>query len=122
MSDPVASPSLTRDQAVLIASRLFACYLLLWALSDLIDLPREVLSLAHEMLGPEGFGFTLRSALHVSYYVRMSILYLAAHTLRIALWLVAFGWFYRCGPRIRNFFAAEDQSLIASDDTPLPQR
>jgi hypothetical protein len=42
------------------------------------------------------------------------MMYLLANILRIALWLLAAGWFYRCGPRIRNFFAAAPTMTLAT--------
>jgi hypothetical protein len=106
MPDPNASPSITREQAILIASRLFACYLLFWVFSDIIALPREILTISHELQGPSSLGFSTLSAFKASYYARTYILGLAANILQIALWFVAAGWFYRCGPRIRSLFAA----------------
>ena len=109
MSDPAAqdgSLPLTREQAVLIVSRAITCYLLFWAVSDIIGLPHEILTVTHELLGPSSLGFSTLSAFKASYYTRYYILNLAANVLSIALLLTAAGWFYRCGPRIRNFFAA----------------
>jgi hypothetical protein len=101
MPDPNTFPNITREQAILIASRLVAAYLLLWVLDDLTLLPREILSVVHD-LGP-GSAWTATGA---SYYLRYSILELTANCFRLGLWLMAAGWFYRCGPHIRNFFAA----------------
>src|ERR1700722_18806769 len=109
MSDPTAqdgSLPLTREQAVLLVSRAIACYLLFWAMSDIISLPREILTISHELQGPSSLGFSTLSAFKTSYYARYYILNLAASVLSIALLLTAAGWFYRCGSRIRNFFAA----------------
>jgi len=94
---------MTYEQAIRIASRTLAAYLLLWAVSDATHLPGEILSLVHEYQGPNGLGFSI---LNAPYYVRMSILYLAENILHIALWLMAAGWFYRCGPRIQRFFTS----------------
>jgi hypothetical protein len=44
--------------------------------------------------------------LRSSYLVGDYMMYLLANILRIAMWLLAAGWSYRCGPRIRGFFAA----------------
>jgi hypothetical protein len=104
MSDPAIpdpSPSLTRDQLIIIASRLFAAYLLFWVVSDLISLPSEILTLNHELLGLSTFTAT--------YYARSYVLNFAANILRMVLWLMGAGWFYRCGPRIQAFFAAETE-------------
>jgi hypothetical protein len=105
MSDPtfpLPSPSLTREQAVLIASRLFVAYLLFWVASDLISLPSEILTLNHELLGLSTFTATC--------YARSYVLSFAANVLRMTLWLMAAGWFYRCGPRIYRFFNSEEST------------
>jgi hypothetical protein len=39
-----------------------------------------------------------------SYYLRYYMEDMLADILRITLWLLAAGWFYRCGPRIQRFF------------------
>jgi hypothetical protein len=97
---------MTSEQAIRIASRTIAAYLLFWAVSDASNLPREILSLVHEFQGPGGYGYSVLSAAKASYIVRLYILYLAENVLRIALWLMAAGWFYRCGPRIQRFFGS----------------
>ncbi len=112
MSDPTAqdgSLHLTREQAVLIASRLFACYLLFWAASDITALPREILTISHELRGPSSIGYSTLSAFKASYYARTFILNFLENLLRIALLLMAAGWFYRCGPKIYSFFTAGDE-------------
>ena len=92
----------TQLQIIRIASRLFAAYLLFWVVDDLIVIPREILTVVHEV----GLG-TLSSAFTATYYSRATVLDLSANFLRIALWLIGAGWFYRCGPRIQRFFSPE---------------
>jgi len=48
-----------------------------------------------------------------SYLLGDYMMYLLANILRIALWLLAAGWFYRRDPRIRNFFAAAPTMTLA---------
>jgi len=110
MSDPAAlngPPNVPLAQVIRIASRLIAAYLLLWALDDLTALPREVLGVAHYLHAASSAGLSRTGALDASYLLRTYILDLAANTLRIALWLMAAGWFYRCGPKIQRFFNPE---------------
>jgi hypothetical protein len=107
MQDSDTSTAIDRDQAILLASRLFAAFLLFWVVEDITELPRELFSLTHYLRGATGAGMSLVQALLSSYLVSDYMLYLLGNILRIALWLLAAGWFYRCGPRIRNFFAAE---------------
>ena len=97
---------MTREQFVLTASRLFAAYLLFWVVADVIELPREIMDVVHGLSLGSVMGLSMLSAAKASFAMRVYILYLAANILRIALWLLAAGWFYRCGPRIRGFFEA----------------
>jgi hypothetical protein len=106
MQDSNVSPSIDHNQAVLLASRLFAAFLLFWVIADITELPREVFSLTHYLRESTRAGMTLSQALRSSYLVGDYMMYLSGNILRIALWFVAAGWFYRCGPRIRNFFVA----------------
>jgi hypothetical protein len=108
MPEPVAtdaSPSLTREQATLIASRLFAAYLLFWVIADLTYLPREVLSVVHYMRTTSSVLGTNTSMPAGSYTLRYDMLVLIENLLHIALWILGAGWFYRCGPRIHRFFS-----------------
>ncbi|HEY5054946.1 MAG TPA: hypothetical protein VII58_02225 [Acidobacteriaceae bacterium] len=89
-------------QIIRIASRVVAASLLLWVVDDLTLVPREILTVAHEV----GLG-TLSSAFATTYYARVAVLELSANFLRIALWLIGAGWFYRCGPRMQRFFSPE---------------
>jgi hypothetical protein len=106
MQDSNLSSSFDREQAVLLASRVFAAFLLFWVVEDITELPREIFSLAHYLRESSRAGMTLIQALRSSYLVSDYMLYLLGNILRIAMWLLAAGWFYRCGPRIRNFFGA----------------
>jgi hypothetical protein len=106
----------TSEQAIRIASRTIAAYLIFWAISDATYLPREVLSLVHELQGPHAFGYSALSAFKASYFARLYILYFAENILRIALFLIAAGWFYRCGPRIQRFF--DDTDAPAAEQQP----
>lgn len=107
MPDSNTSPSIDRDQAILLASRVFAAFLLFWVVEDITELPRELFSVLHYLRESSRSGMSLFQTLHSSYLFSDYMMYLLANILRIALWLLAAGWFYRCGPRIRSFFAAE---------------
>jgi hypothetical protein len=101
---------MTYEQGIRIASRTFAAYLLFWVVSDATLLPRQVLDIVHEVKGPL-LDLSWFSAFKASFYMRVYILYLAENMLRMAMWLMAAGWFYRCTPRIQRFFAATDSPL-----------
>jgi hypothetical protein len=101
MPDPNASPSLTREQAVLIASRVVVAYLLFWFVDDLTLLPREVLSVAHYMRESASVLGANTSLPYTSYLQREYTLELLGNVLRMALWLATAGWLYRCGTTYR---------------------
>ena len=105
MPDPDASPNLTREQAVLLLSRLLVAFLLFWVVDDVTLLPREALTIAHYIRETGSVLGTNTSMPVTSYTLRYYALDLLANIFRIALWLIAAGWFYRCGPRIQKFFA-----------------
>jgi hypothetical protein len=109
MSEPEPSPCLTHEQAILIASRLFVAYLLFWVIDDITLLPREILPVTHYMKATGSVLGTNTSLPQTSYLLRSYILDFLNNILHIALWLMAAGWFYRCAPRIRSFFAAADK-------------
>jgi hypothetical protein len=107
----------TSEQAIRIASRTFAAYLLFWVISDSISIPHQLFSVAHELQGPNGLGYSILNAFKASYFVRVYILNLAENILHIALWLMAAGWFYRCGPRVQRFF--NDADVLGTDQPTL---
>jgi hypothetical protein len=107
MPDPNSSPNIDHDQFVLLASRVFAAFLLFWVVDDIIELPRELFSVMHYLRESTQAGIGVFEVLRFSYLASLYMMYLLANILRIALWLFAAGWFYRCGPRIRRFFAPE---------------
>ena len=103
------SSGIDRDEAVLLASRLFAAFLLFWVVEDITELPRELFSFIHYLHESTRSGLTVVQALRSIYLVSDYMMYLLGNILRIAMWLLAAGWFYRCGPRIRTFFAANSR-------------
>jgi hypothetical protein len=102
MSD-LAAPA-THFQIVLVASRLLAAFLLFWAIDDITLLPHYLLPVAHYVYRTGSVLGTNTSMPENSYYLRYYMEDMLADILRIALWLLAAGWFYRCGPRIQRFF------------------
>jgi hypothetical protein len=106
MPDPNPSPSIDLEQAVVLASRAFSAFLLFWVVDDITELPRELFSVMHYLRESTQAGMGIFQALHSSYLVSLYMMYLLANIFRIALWLLAAGWFYRCGGRIRGFFTA----------------
>ena len=102
--DPNLSPSLTREHAVLIASRAITAYLLLWAFDDLTLLPHVLLPVAHYMHETGSVLGANTRLPQTTYFLRYYALDVLGNILRIAVLLMAARWFYRCGPRIQNFF------------------
>jgi hypothetical protein len=93
---------LTQQQAVRIACRVVTVYLTLWAVSDLTNLPRELVSVLYEWHARH------QPAPHpVLFYLQSALLFMTANLLRIALWSALALWFYRCPHRIQRFFGAE---------------
>ncbi|MGA2897167.1 MAG: hypothetical protein ABSE27_06180 [Acidobacteriaceae bacterium] len=111
MPDQNASPFIDRDQAILLASRVFAAFLLFWVVDDITELPHELFTVTHYLRESTQMGMSLVQAMRSSYLLGEYMMYLLANILRIALWLLAAGWFYRCGPRIRSFFATGVEKL-----------
>jgi hypothetical protein len=106
MSEPNPSSSIDLEQAVVLVSRAFSAFLLFWVVDDITELPRELFSVMHYLRESTQAGMGIFQALHSSYLVSLYMMYLLANILRIALWLLAAGWFYRCGGCIRGFFTA----------------
>ncbi len=106
MPDLNVSTTTNRDQAILLACRVFAAFLLFWVVEGVTELPRDLFSVIHYFREYSQAGMSPFHALSSSYLLGLYMMYLLSNILRIALWLLAAGWFYRCGPRIRSFFAA----------------
>jgi len=99
---------MTYNDGVKIASRVAALYLIFWVISDAIDLPQEVMSLRHTLpdsIYPQG-----------GYFIRQALMLVARTVLKIALWLMAAIWFYKCGPGIQKFFGCDVQEEITQPE------
>ena len=102
--NPDASQSVTREQAILVASRVIAAYLLFWVFDDLTLLPHVLLPVAHYMHETGSVLGANTRLPETTYFLRYYALDVLGNILRIAVLLMAARWFYRCGPRIRKFF------------------
>ena len=76
-------------------------------------MPHELFTVVHYFRLANWADSSPLQTVRSSYLVSDYMVYLLANILRIALWLLAAGWFYRCGPRIRNFFAAAPTMTLA---------
>lgn len=101
MPDPTAPA--THYQIVRVVSRLFAAYLLLWAISDIVALPHQILGIIQVVRDAHRAGTSVSDP-RVVFSFRIEMLYLSANAFQIGLWSMGAGWFYRCGPRIQRFF------------------
>jgi len=113
MPDSNTSQSIDRDQAILLASRVFAAFLLFWVVEDITELPHELFAVVHYFRLAGAADLSPLQTVRSSYLLGDYMMYLLANILRIALWLLAAGWFYRRDPRIRNFFAAAPTMTLA---------
>jgi hypothetical protein len=94
---------MTYEQGVRIGCRLFVLYLLFWVVSDLIGLPREVVTFRHELqAASQPDDLSARGRESVVYFLRDSALVLVDNVLRLAVWCFAALYFYQCGPRIKG--------------------
>jgi hypothetical protein len=86
----------TKKDLVVVASRAFAMYLIIWALSDLSMVSIDLFSVKHYSALPNEY-------LDKYYYM---LLYR-----RLAMIVVLFPgavWFYRCGPVLERCFSPDE--------------
>jgi len=99
---------MTRKEFVQIASRAFALYFLVIALTDCTYLPQYLNSLVHHFNiragGPES-----------AYWDRYYILETASLILRIAGFLLAAACFWNAGPRIERIFSPAERAEPPAD-------
>jgi hypothetical protein len=121
MSEPHAFSSTGRDQAILVASRLSAAFLIFWFLFDLTLLPRQLFSVAHYLKESRVAALSVAIARGESYLLREYVLELLANILRMVVLLMAAGWFYRCGPYPQVLLSRRRITLAAPFSTQLPR-
>lgn len=90
---------MSTKEAVTIASRALAVYLLFWLLSDVTYLPSNLFSLWHHrnVLGATEWTTYLRDSEVISLSFRL---------LRMVALFFAVQWFYRSGPGVQGYFLA----------------
>jgi hypothetical protein len=108
---------MTSSQAVRLASRLFALYLLFCMLTELIGLPQRSITVHHEWTqwSLAGNGMSGRTLESLRYFYTLAIGQFMGDVLRVVIYSLLAVWFYQCGPRIQRFFAIED--TVDSEDT-----
>ncbi len=97
-----------REDVILIASRILALLLLVWALLDLAALPEQGFSLIH-------YRILINKTPHDVY---MSHLYLIA-TITLALKILALlatvEWLWKCGPKVEGLFSPKSSGQELGD-------
>ena len=97
---------MTHTQAFRLCTRCVVLYLLFWVLVDTIELPREIMSVAH-------YWSVLRVGLDSpssAYFLRIDLFYLAANVFKICLWLCLATIFYKPGVKVQAFFCYEQEN------------
>ncbi len=101
---------MTYAQGLRLTTRAISIYLLCWAITDLIEIPREVFNVSTSIKMAHATHDTAFAVVTKDFYLSASMQWLAQSVLRVALWSAASLWFYRCGPRVRSFFGLEEAS------------
>ena len=87
---------MTKKDLAVVASRAFAMYLIIWALSDLSMVSIDIFSARHYSGSPNAY---LDKYYHMLLYRRLAMI--------VPLFLGAV-WFYRCGPVLERFFSPDE--------------
>jgi hypothetical protein len=94
---------MTKPEFVRILSRLFALYLLAWALTDCTYLPQHLLSLTHHWND-------------TNYWRNYYLLETASMVLRIAGLSLAAVYFWNAGPAVMRLFTPEELQAEETQD------
>jgi hypothetical protein len=87
---------MTKKELVLVTSRAFAMYLIIWALSDLSYISLDIFAAKHY------------SALPGEYLDRYHRMELYHRLMMIVVLFLGSVWFYRCGPVLERFFSSDE--------------
>lgn len=90
---------MTRKEAVLLVSRGFALYLIVWGLTEVTILPQVLFEFHRSLLGSSGW----------TYYRIDATFYLV----RIVGLFVAAGWLLKAGQGVQNFLLPETDLNVA---------
>jgi hypothetical protein len=106
---------MTYEQGVRIASRALAIYMLGVALSNLLQIPREITAVFTQLAYSNGPHPTEASQRIATAGVASAIGFLAGNIIGAVIWSLAAILLYRCGRTIQRFFGP------ASEATDPPQ-
>ena len=93
---------MTKREAVMLASRALALYLICWGVSEVIFVPQLALDLHHHW---HRTSVLLSDYLWTYYRVRMVF-----HLIRILALFAAAGWLWKCGKTVQRFFLPSEQA------------
>lgn len=101
---------MTYQQGLRLVTRGIAVYLLLWAIGDLLTIPREVITIGRILTTAHSEASVYSSAYNkvTLDYLRTESGFLIENILKIALWISLAIWFQRCGPSIQRYFAVHE--------------
>jgi hypothetical protein len=103
---------MTYQEGVRLATRSIAIYLVVFAISDLLNIPYEVLTVARTVSVVHSHASVLNSGWDISNrgFLRMDLASLLENLLKTVLWTSLAIWFYRCGPHIQRYFSASEST------------
>jgi hypothetical protein len=99
-----SSAPLTKQNAVIIASRVVSIYFFAWAISDLLYLVRDIYSVHFFIVWAAHTGSP-----YDSYLRSEQIQYLCLHIIHTGLAFLVAGWAYRCGPGVTRYFFPDNE-------------
>ena len=91
---------MTKKEAVMLASRALALYLICWGLSDVIYLPQLALDLQRH--------WHRSSVLMPDYWWTYYRVGMVMHLVRILALFAAAGWLLKCGKTVQRFFLSSE--------------
>jgi ABC-type Fe3+ transport system permease subunit len=99
---------LSRNDGIVIASRILTAYFLMLLMYELLNIPGDVYHVWHYG-HVQHWDFSFERTLNDEYFRSTYVLLLCVTIIKAALAFLAAGWAYRCGPGIGRFFSASDK-------------
>ena len=108
---------MTYQQGLRLVTRSITVYLILCAIGDLLEMPREVMAV-RAVLGrihasTSVYGSLPNAARLDDLHSEMGFLF--ANVVRMIVWVTLALWFYRCGPKLQRFFGIEDNHAVGEE-------
>ena len=105
---------MTYEQGLRLTTRAIAVYFLFWVVTDLIQIPHEIVTIRHEMQETAIPKASASDYFYYDYLLRSAVLSLAENLLKIGLWLLAALSFYHCSGRVQRFFGGAEEPAARS--------